>query len=256
MRSLCILAFVLGALLCQAQGPGSGLASDAAIVEYSARFNADFERGRNLLDFRSVLICTERFSDFYMLPVADRQESPAEFEILLDVDTMFRVVKDLEASAVFFTDLGLDGRSRYYKDSLYPMVWTLRNETKRIDGIECHMAVTGFRGRSYTAWYAPSIPLGNGPWKLGGLPGLVIEAYEDSHDLHFQLSSIRFLPHQEVPSPSALHRVGMPDYESFKSYWRESIRILEGAMGARENPDCISCHTNTKVKVYSWEKVR
>jgi GLPGLI family protein len=53
--------------------------------------------------------------------------------------------------------------------------WQLsENTTKNIIGYDCMMATTTFRGRQWTAWYTMDIPLSLGPWKFGGLPGLIL----------------------------------------------------------------------------------
>lgn len=57
--------------------------------------------------------------------------------------------------------------------------WTLQSDTVTILTYACHKAICHFRGRTYTAWYTLDIPVSEGPWKLSGLPGLVIKA-EDS----------------------------------------------------------------------------
>ena len=230
--------------------------SDAFVVRYSSRFNIDYERGRSIREFHSVLYNGSSFSDFYMLPVSGSSSGmEQDLQVLVDVDTLFRVVKDIERTTAVFSDMGLDGRVRNYSDSLHPMTWELVDEIKDIDGLECHKAVTNFRGRSYTAWYAPDIPIGNGPWKLGGLPGLVVEAYEDNQDLYFHLTGISPLPSADLKAPVLLKRYGLPGYDRYISYWRESIQVLQGSMLARESPDCISCHINTKVRFHSWEKI-
>ncbi len=59
--------------------------------------------------------------------------------------------------------------------------WTLLPETETILGYTCHKASCRFKGRDYEAWYTPEIPRGEGPWKLTGLPGLILRA-EDTRD--------------------------------------------------------------------------
>lgn len=50
--------------------------------------------------------------------------------------------------------------------------WKLADSTKIIHGYQCRLAECHFRGRNYHAWFAPEIPLNEGPWKFNGLPGL------------------------------------------------------------------------------------
>lgn len=42
----------------------------------------------------------------------------------------------------------------------------------------CKKATTKFRGRTWTAWYALDLPFNDGPWKLHGLPGLILSAHD------------------------------------------------------------------------------
>jgi len=54
--------------------------------------------------------------------------------------------------------------------------WTIyEDSTKNVLGFNCHMAKTHFRGRDWTVWFSEDIPMLLGPWKLGGLPGLILE---------------------------------------------------------------------------------
>lgn len=45
-------------------------------------------------------------------------------------------------------------------------------------GYKCQLAKAYFKGRLWYAWYTEDIPLSEGPWKLYGLPGLVLRAYD------------------------------------------------------------------------------
>jgi hypothetical protein len=64
----------------------------------------------------------------------------------------------------------------YVKDSLYNFKWVLTTDTATILKYKCVSAKTSFRGREYKVFYAPSIAVSDGPWKFGGLAGLILEA--------------------------------------------------------------------------------
>lgn len=62
-----------------------------------------------------------------------------------------------------------------YRDSVPTFVWEFVADTTRtILGYECQLATTRFAGRDYSAWYTPELPLPYGPYKFGGLPGLIV----------------------------------------------------------------------------------
>ena len=54
--------------------------------------------------------------------------------------------------------------------------WTLYEDTTSILGMECKKATTNFRGRYWEVWYTEEIPISQGPWKLCGLPGMILKA--------------------------------------------------------------------------------
>ena len=68
-----------------------------------------------------------------------------------------------------------------YKETYPSMKWTLGKETKTICGYKCQKATTRWRGRNYEAWFTQQIPLKSGPWKFGGLPGLILKIYDTIH---------------------------------------------------------------------------
>lgn len=48
-----------------------------------------------------------------------------------------------------------------------------------------------FRGRTWTAWYAEQIPIDAGPWKLHGLPGLILKSTDNSATHDFEAIIVR-----------------------------------------------------------------
>ena len=69
--------------------------------------------------------------------------------------------------------------------------WTFGNGQKEICGYPCKEAKTSYGGREWTVWFAPSIPSNAGPWKLGGLPGLIMEAQDAEGIHHFTATALR-----------------------------------------------------------------
>ncbi|MHA3789526.1 GLPGLI family protein [Flavobacterium hauense] len=67
------------------------------------------------------------------------------------------------------------------RDTYPELIWQITDETKTVAGLSCIKAVTNFRGREWIAWFAPEVPLAFGPWKLQGLPGIILEAYDSTN---------------------------------------------------------------------------
>ena len=73
--------------------------------------------------------------------------------------------------------------SGYLIEEDFPVIdWIIyEDSTMQVLGYECHKATSRFRGRAWTVWYTEDIPLNIGPWKLGGLPGLILKAKCDDY---------------------------------------------------------------------------
>ena len=68
--------------------------------------------------------------------------------------------------------------------------WKIAKDTITISGIKCRKATTYFKGRNWIAWFAPELPFQSGPWKLNGLPGLIIQANDDKNEVIFEFAGI------------------------------------------------------------------
>ena len=83
--------------------------------------------------------------------------------------------------------------------------WTLHPDTMTILSYPCQKATCRFKGRDYTAWYTMDVPVSDGPWKLHGLPGLIIKA-EDSRG-HYVFTCTGLEQHRGV-QPISIHTKG------------------------------------------------
>jgi len=65
-----------------------------------------------------------------------------------------------------------------YEEKWEGQEWTLQADTATFLGHPCQKATCRWRGRDYIAWFAPDIPIRRGPWKFGGLPGLIMKIHD------------------------------------------------------------------------------
>jgi hypothetical protein len=70
-------------------------------------------------------------------------------------------------------------RTFILKEKIPSIDWIIMKETRKIGNLQAVHAKGVFGGRTYNVWFTPDIPLPFGPYKLGGLPGLILEAYSE-----------------------------------------------------------------------------
>ena len=85
-----------------------------------------------------------------------------------------------------------------YEDSLNAQNWQITDSVKTVLGYECQQATCDFRGRQWTAWFTTDVPVSDGPWKLGGLPGLIIEAYDIGKHYSFTMIGLEKVTEEPI----------------------------------------------------------
>jgi GLPGLI family protein len=75
-------------------------------------------------------------------------------------------------------------------ESMSAINWKISADTATIGGLPCQKATTHFKGRDYTAWFCDELPYRAGPWKLSGLPGLIVEAFDNKKEVIFKFDGI------------------------------------------------------------------
>lgn len=64
-------------------------------------------------------------------------------------------------------------------------------EFKTILNFKCQKAVTKIYDREFLVWFTYDIPVSDGPWKLYGLPGLILEVHSKDNYHNFYATSIK-----------------------------------------------------------------
>lgn len=224
------------------------------ICTYTSLFNLDFDRGKDIREFKGKLILTKDKSFFFMEALKNTYlKDDDDFNITVKSDTLFKVIKDNLNNVSYFPDNLFSKKEIYYKDSLHKMSWQLTATRKKIDSLDCYLATCFFRGRQYSAWYAPVIPIPDGPWKSGGLPGLIIEFYDENKDMYFILREFTGINKDYITYKIPLVTSNL----SFHDYLEAGQKFMTrfwGALKAQE-ANCLTCQSSSKVKFFFWENV-
>ncbi len=128
---------------------------------------------------------------------------------------------------------GISSDYYQYTDELHAQQWQVTDSTKTILDHPCQMAISDFRGRRWIAWFAPDIPIGDGPWKFSGLPGLIMEVYDTENHYHFTMVAIESVADEPIVfTPVVLSATTFGTYEKttrigflrglFRYQWNQS----------------------------------
>jgi GLPGLI family protein len=75
--------------------------------------------------------------------------------------------------------------------------WKTSGDTATFGGLHCQRASCHFKGRDYTAWFCPDMPVHTGPWKLNGLPGVIVDAHDAKNEVVFKFDGVE----KAIPAP-------------------------------------------------------
>ena len=115
----------------------------------------------------------------------------------------------------------------HYTEPIPQLQWTMARGDSTVLGYTCHKATTRFRGRDYIAWYTEEIPFPYGPFKFGGLPGLITCIYDTQREHIYTLVGFEKAPSEEYI------------YERARRMWFETTREVVAKLQRtyHEQPD-------------------
>lgn len=122
----------------------------------------------------------DNYKSFYFNTSIDNNEKKIE-ELISQYDINIGNVKILNYNQNEFVQVVTKPKSSKQLlclDSYEKLDWEILKESKKILGYNCNLAKTKFRGREYFAYFTTELPFSYGPWKINGLPGIVLNVYE------------------------------------------------------------------------------
>jgi hypothetical protein len=93
-----------------------------------------------------------------------------------------------------------------YEEPMTMPEWILHEDTMTVLGYVCKRATTHYRGRDWEVYYTSDIPLSRGPWKLWGLPGLIVHATDADGYFLFEMTNFERIPESVVRPILYIHR--------------------------------------------------
>ena len=179
-------------------------------ITYSLNYVPDSNKMQEVMRDRKVLLIGNEWTHFYSDYVrqadsvftadydAGKNTEPLTwpsdiagegYEVFTNIATQKRTVLEPVTNLLLYS----------YDDEVRSLQWEISNDTCRILNYFCQKANAHFRGRDWTVWFTSEIPLNTGPWKLGGLPGLILKAADSKNHYIFECIGVEQLRNAKQP---------------------------------------------------------
>ena len=115
-------------------------------------------------------------------------------------DNTYVTVQNDKISKIFYstskntiTRIPLYNSEIVYSDLNNKIKYKLTGKQKVINKYNCQEAKFDLNGRKYSVWFTSKIEINYGPYKINGLPGLIVELNEETNKIKISLVSIKKL---------------------------------------------------------------
>jgi GLPGLI family protein len=113
----------------------------------------------------------------------------------------------------------LEDTKRVVKEEMNLFKWSFSNEEEMILDYRCRKAKAEFRGRQYEAWFTTELPFKAAPWKIHGLPGVVLKLEVDEN--YYVLEAI------SLSVEDSKSEIRMPFREKKSISWEKYVEIYK-----------------------------
>ncbi len=154
-------------------------------------------------------------------------------------ESRYKNQKDFQEQSI--TVWNSNGADRYqYEVDMNDLQWELCDSTVTVLDYECYLATADYHGRRWNTWFAPEIPVQDGPWQLCGLPGLIMKADTEDGEYGFLITGLQECNESFKP-------ILIDEDELYKTKRKSYLKMRDH--GRRNRSAQISAMTGGKVKV-------
>ncbi|GHE45438.1 GLPGLI family protein [Sphingobacterium griseoflavum] len=194
----------------------------------------------------------------------DRDEDMSSgMSVMIDMGKVYRnIVIHKNNVPELLETASLKGINYLVSDDFPSLDWnTSYSDVDTLGKHICHKATAAYRGTKLVAYYTNDIPVPAGPYKFGGLPGLIVMLYNEGANPHYWLLQEIDYPFtgdvpvneryiQSLPKLSLADYVKKTDLEN-----EEQMRMMMSKMPLTEGITVERKKVRGSVEqVYEWEK--
>ncbi|CAK7051737.1 GLPGLI family protein [Petrimonas sulfuriphila] len=122
-----------------------------------------------------------------------------------------KIYKNRSEQKIVITD---DYSDTFFRLQEQPVLheWIITDDTLTLLNYVCQKGVTEFRGRTYSVWFTTDIPINDGPWKLYGLPGLILKVEDSEKIFCFEAIGLNKVKNQFIEMPNRKNIIECENY--------------------------------------------
>ncbi|MDR6781966.1 GLPGLI family protein [Pedobacter africanus] len=166
------------------------------------------------------------------------EEVSSSFSLVLNTGINYRKVVIQSSDKNELQETRSVKKTNYLVTDQFPgLVWnTDYKDTDTLGKFVCHKATASYRGTRLVAYYTNDIPVPAGPYKFGGLPGLIVMLYnEGANPNYWMLQEVSYPYEGSVPLDKkyiySLPKLTLEDYiKKEDAQLEEQMRIMESKM--------------------------
>jgi GLPGLI family protein len=185
-------------------------------------------------------------TDYYSNWVLNHQTSNTNLNAL--GNETFYFMKNKKQKKIFY-ETNILTKKIAIEDSLDSMSWIITSSYKKILGFNCKEAKTTFRGRDYVAYFTEEIAINDGPWKFGGLPGLILEVKSIDGYLSYVANKITRNQKHDINLP----QTKKTKFLSWMEYEQMFIKIYENYINLIKTSEDMSLGSEVNINVQTKE---
>jgi GLPGLI family protein len=213
---------------------------------YSQKYLVEYRIKSNNVNKQGLLYVDEKkshYKEFYLKNASEKKDktsSNEEINVAMDRVEKGRKANEVQNKTSILIRNSYDKNivqyvenhtKKYYsvQDNDAFQSWKLFRDKRTIGGYICQKAICSFRGRNYTAWFTTQLNLKGGPWKLSGLPGLILEASSLDGYYNFEFHGLKKVTSLPVTLNYLVHKP-LIDYKEYEKkvneYYQQDVNAI------------------------------